>query len=92
MSERPRPWYPRVDGGTERHPDPIAEAARWSVCEAELAQVVGRARGITRTAENPVLIEVMADVALPVPIDESVTWRAPTYAEILLCRGVVPSD
>ena len=92
MTARPRPWYPRTIGGSEFHPDPNAEVCRWSVCEGELVQVIGRPRGINRTAENPVLIEVMNDVVLPVPVDETRRWAAPTYAEMMLARGVVPSD
>ncbi len=42
-----------------------AEAARWQVAEAEVLQAVGRARGVNRTAENPVEIVVWNDLACP---------------------------
>ena len=55
-----RPWYPKVtrhirlkDGTAhpvecDEHPDPVAEAVRWQICEGELVQALGRARGVDR--------------------------------------------
>ncbi|MEI7457642.1 MAG: hypothetical protein WCK93_13060, partial [Nitrosomonadales bacterium] len=85
-------WYPKADGGSEYHPDKTAEDCRWSVCEAEIGQVIGRGRGINRTSENPVLIEVMNNLELPLPVAETRQWQAPTFAETMLARGVVPTD
>ena len=42
----------------EVHADPTAEAIRWSICEAELIQAMGRGRGVNRTAENPLQIDL----------------------------------
>ncbi|MEI7606783.1 MAG: hypothetical protein WCJ64_05315, partial [Rhodospirillaceae bacterium] len=91
LPEPPRPtaWYPKREGGSEYHPDPTAEAVRWGICEAELVQVIGRARAINRTADNPVLVEVMCDVSLPLPVNRTVRWSAPTRFEVMVARGVV---
>jgi putative DNA primase/helicase len=45
----------------ERHPHPIAEAIRWQIREGEVVQAIGRARGVNRTAANPVDVLVMTD-------------------------------
>lgn len=59
-------WYPQVKRGIrlvngkgvavdrcDQHPDAFVESIRWQICEGELIQALGRARGINRTAENP---------------------------------------
>ncbi len=73
-------WYERcdavretVDGSamqaeTERHPDSLAENIRWQTCEGELVQIIGRARGVNRTAADPVDVLVLTDVPLPIPL------------------------
>jgi hypothetical protein len=48
-----------------RHPDPMAELLRWQVCEAGIIQAVGRARGILRTAADPLDIWLLTDVPVP---------------------------
>lgn len=84
-----------VDGS--RHPDPVAEAVRWQVAEAGVLQAVGRARGVNRTAENPVIIEIWNDLALPLTVDEVTPWKkVPAgYEADILADGIVvesPSD
>jgi hypothetical protein len=81
------PWYDRVvrflrmRDGTGRavecaaHPDPTAEAVRAGLCEAELIQALGRARACNRTTTTPVTIDILADVTLPVTVDETLTWE-----------------
>lgn len=51
-----------------RHPHPLAEAWRWQVCEGEVVQIIGRGRGVNRTAANPLDVLVLTDVVLPVPV------------------------
>jgi putative DNA primase/helicase len=51
------------------YPDPISEALRWQACEAEVVQIIGRARGVNRTANNPVEILVLTDLPLPLPVE-----------------------
>jgi hypothetical protein len=59
----------------DRHPDPQAEVVRWSVCEAELIQAIGRVRAVNRTAESPVQIDIINEVPLPdIGIDEMLDW------------------
>ncbi len=67
-------WYDRVerrigltDGSVhamagELHDDPLAEAIRWTVCEGELIQALGRGRGVNRTAEDALEIDLLTDV------------------------------
>ena len=45
------------------HPDPVAESIRWQICEGEIVQIIGRGRGINRTAKNPLDVIVMTDVS-----------------------------
>jgi putative DNA primase/helicase len=75
----------------EVHADPTAEAIRWSICEAELIQAMGRGRGVNRTAENPLQIDLLTDVVLPVTVNELVTWSElrPTRRDLMAARGVV---
>jgi len=58
----------------DKHPDPLVEKVRWQICEGELMQSLGRVRGINRTASDPVQIDILTNVALPVTADEVVTW------------------
>lgn len=73
-------WYERadaaremVDGSTipaeaDRHPDAMAEAIRWQTAEGELVQIIGRGRGVNRTAANPLDVLVLTDLVLPMPL------------------------
>ena len=82
----------------DRHPDPLAEAIRWQICEGELIQIIGRPRGVNRTSANPTDILVLTDRPLPLAIDEAVTWDelAPSAGDLMLAQGgvalVSPSD
>ena len=81
----------RVEGN--QHPDPRAEAVRWAICEAGLIQAIGRGRGVNRTADNPLQIDILTNV---VPADRGRRGRRPgtaiqpTLAEIMRARGAVP--
>ena len=96
-------WYPMVErrvclGGDrtaplamERHVDPIAEAVRWSICEGELIQAMGRGRGVNRTARTPLEIDLLADVVLPVTVNALVPWSdiRPTRHDLMALQGIV---
>lgn len=96
-------WYPltervirRPKGRSHRthgeyHPDPIAEAIRWSICEAELIQALGRGRGVNRRANNPLQIDLLTDIVLPVTADEVISWDdlAPSRIDMMATRGVI---
>jgi putative DNA primase/helicase len=102
-------WFDRVTRGIrcaggkavavygDQHPDPVGEAVRWQICEGELLQAIGRARGVNRSAETPLTIEIWADVVLPMTVNQVVPWaEVPSGAEIeMLAEGVwldSPSD
>jgi putative DNA primase/helicase len=75
----------------EAHADPTAEAIRWSICEAELIQAMGRGRGVNRAATTPLQIDLLTDVVLPVTVSELIGWRelCPTRRDRMALRGVV---
>ena len=62
--------------GQPRHPDPAVEAVRWGITEADVIQGAGRARGVQRTAGNPVRVVILARLALPLTVHETATWKA----------------
>ncbi len=75
----------------EAHADLTAEAIRWSICEAELIQAMGRGRGVNRTAGTPLQIDLLTDVVLPVTVSELIGWRelCPSRRDRMALRGVV---
>jgi hypothetical protein len=93
-------WYDRVTRGirladgtgvaveNDQHPDPMAEAVRYQICEAELMQAFGRARAINRGTETPLQIDILADVVLPVTVDEVVAWKEPSAAVEMAVEGI----
>ena len=105
--EKAEPWYPKPvrglrtrDGSVagmecETHPDPVADACRWQICEGELMQAIGRARGVNRTAADPLAIDIIANVVLPLTVDVAEPWN-PAGEEIeMQIEGVVldsPAD
>ena len=96
-------WYPAVErrmqlAGNrtaplvmETHADPIAEAIRWSICEGELIQAMGRGRGVNRNADTVLEIDLMTDVVLPVTVDALVPWSdlRPTRRDLMALSGIV---
>jgi putative DNA primase/helicase len=82
----------------DRHPDPLAEAIRWEICEGEIVQIIGRGRGVNRTAKNPLEVLILTDRPLPLPVDEAVSWEslAPSPTDLMLAQAGValesPSD
>jgi putative DNA primase/helicase len=75
------------------HPDSRVEAARWAICEAQLVQAIGRARGVNRTADNPLKIDILTNIVLPIEVDEVTTWERiqPGPLEVMRAAGAVPS-
>jgi hypothetical protein len=75
----------------EYHPDIKPEMIRWLACEAELIQSVGRARGVNRTAESPLQIDIVGIVPLPFEFDEvlRIAEAKPDPLDIMAGRGVV---
>jgi hypothetical protein len=93
-------WYDRVARGIrmqdgagvtvicDEHPDQLAEAVRWQVCEAGLIQAIGRGRGVNRTAETPLDLDILADVVLPITVNEVQEWTRPGLEIEMLVEGV----
>ncbi|RDD64188.1 hypothetical protein DU478_21485 [Thalassococcus profundi] len=80
-----------------RHEDENAETLRAAICDDELIQVVGRGRGVNRTAANPLEVHVLSDVALPLIIDRMTTWdvERPDVFQHMVLSGVAvdsPAD
>lgn len=93
----------RLADGTGRpievptYADETAEAVRAAITDAEVIQAIGRARGVNRTADDPVNVWVFADVVTPLVVQEVLEWRdvAPSAVDRMACRGVVltsPAD
>ncbi len=98
-------WYPQVsrsirlrDGSghvvdrCDWHPDAFGDDVRWLICEAELIQAFGRARGINRTVDEPLDIDIVTNVVLPVTVDEVLYWKNETPSllfETAMTEGVM---
>ena len=74
----------------EYHPDNNSEIIRWLICEAELIQCVGRARGVNRTTETPLQIDIIGTVPLPFMVKKVMNWgeAKPDPYDIMAGRGV----
>lgn len=71
----------------EHHPNELAEQVRAAIAEDELIQIIGRARGANRGPDNPVTVHVLADMPLPLPVDEFRTWERPGLDAAMLAEG-----
>jgi putative DNA primase/helicase len=97
----PGGWYSRESGGItmadgtgrpmimDRHGHPVAEAVRWAICEGQLIQIIGRARGVNRTPADPCEIVLVTNVVLPIAVHEIVPWQAPDRFDEMALRGAV---
>jgi hypothetical protein len=70
-----------------RHPDDLVEAVRWGTTEGAVIQAIGRCRGVRRTAEAPVAITLMAELALPVTVAEVVQWDDAQPGRVLVAAA-----
>lgn len=80
-----------------RHEDELTETLRAAICDDELIQVVGRGRGVNRTADNPLEVHVLADVALPLVCNRLSPWdlERPDFVQKMLLAGIAvdsPTD
>jgi putative DNA primase/helicase len=80
-----------IINGTDSHPDPIVEAIRWRTCEAKLIQTIGRGRGVNRTAQTPLQIDLMTNILLSFATDEAELFEdfEPTLCDLMAVRCVV---
>lgn len=79
------------------HEDPKVELMRVAVCNDEIIQAIGRGRGVNRTAEDPLEVQVLADVALPMVHERVVPWDSvkPDLIQRMLLAGLAvdsPAD
>jgi hypothetical protein len=70
---------------------------RAAICDDELIQAIGRGRGVNRTADNPLEVHVLADVALPLVHDRILGWTVmqPDVVQRMLLAGIAldsPAD
>ena len=77
--------------------DDKAELLRAAICDDEVIQAIGRGRGVNRTADDPLEVHVLADVALPLVHDRLLAWETvrPTSFQRMLLAGVAvdsPAD
>jgi hypothetical protein len=80
-----------------RHADDRAELLRAAICDDEVIQAIGRGRGVNRSADDPLEVQVLADVALPLVHDQIVAWETvqPDLMQRLLLAGIAvdsPAD
>ena len=77
--------------GTPYHPNLIAEEVRTHITNNELLQAMGRGRAIRRTAENPLKIDLLINIPLPIGIDEAGTFEdfKPSKENIMASRGLI---
>lgn len=75
--------------GAPYHPDALAEAIRWQICEGELMQALGRGRGVNRDANSPLQIDVLCNLPLPIAVDEAGPFEAfePSARDLMAARG-----
>lgn len=79
------------------HEDPKAELLRAAICDDEIIQAIGRGRGVNRKADNPLEVQLLADVALPLIHDRVLAWETlePDVVQRMLLAGVAvdsPAD
>lgn len=55
------------------HPDPRVELLRKRAVQNEIMQAIGRGRGANRNEHNPLQIDIINEVPLPIAIDEVVS-------------------
>jgi hypothetical protein len=80
-----------------RHEDLRAETLRAAICDDELIQAIGRGRGVNRTVADPLEVQILADVALPILHDRLRSWDAvrPDIFQCMLLVGLAvdsPAD
>lgn len=79
------------------HQDAKAELMRAAVCDDEVIQAIGRGRGVNRTEADPLEVQVLADVALPMVHVRVAAWDSmvPDLMQMMLLAGLAvdsPAD
>ncbi len=73
-----------------RYENPHAEAVHAGIYGGSIFQAGGRARGLLRTASNPVTEVYFDNWPLPMPVDELAPWPRDWRLQRMLARGYVP--
>ena len=81
------------DGSTvtltrERHLDGLPDAIRASICEDQLIQAMGRGRGVNRTSDTPLDVEIWGDCEPPVEVDSFRQYQRMTKDAEAMAAGV----
>ena len=94
-------WYQSVKRGIrlfddrgiettgDQHPDDFVESVRWLVHEGELIQALGRGRGINRTEQTPLDVDLLFDTCLPIKVNDVSLWRRPSPLVETAVQGVM---
>jgi len=69
------------------HPDPRVELLRRRAVQNEVMEAIGRGRGANRTAQNPLQIDIINEVPLPIAIDEVMSWDDAQPSDIDVIYG-----
>jgi hypothetical protein len=59
-----------VETTGDQHPDKFVECIRWLVHEGELVQALGRGRGVNRTKQTPLNVDLLFDTCLPIDVND----------------------
>jgi hypothetical protein len=80
-----------IEPAADYHPVPLAEALRWQVAEAGLLQAIGRGRGVNRSAESPLQVDLLTNVVLPISVDEAGPFDVfePSSVDLMVARGIM---
>ena len=78
-----------VETNGDLHPDAFVESVRWLVHEGEQIQAIGRSRGIRRTADTPLDIDLLFNNCLPITVNEVTDWKTPSLAIEMVVEGAV---
>jgi len=65
---------------------------RWAICKPGSSRRFGRGRGVNRSTANPLQIDILTNVVLPIEVDEVTTWNRiqPSLFADHAARGAVP--
>jgi putative DNA primase/helicase len=86
-----------VEVRSSMHQDPNAQSILNAITETELVQAIGRGRGVNRGEKDPLQIDILTNVALPIVVDEVCRWKdvRPRIPDQMVLRGVIltsPAD
>jgi hypothetical protein len=65
------------------------QSVRWLVHEGEQIQALRRSRGIRRTADTPLDIDLLFNNCLPITVNEVTDWKTPSSAIEMVIEGAV---